>query len=89
MLPLAGRRLVLGCCDAAPTRALPLPFLPLNGLEGWQGAADTCEPRRDFLRLRGSCNSLQWSGGLLARRGLEDPVTFRPWLTVPEDLAGL
>lgn len=88
MLVLDGRVLVLSLYGAAPPLALPLPFLPLHGLEGWQGATDTCAPRRDFLRLWGSCNSLQWSGGLLARLSLADPVTFRTWFTVPADLAG-
>lgn len=87
MLVLVSWFLVLP--DAAPLPALPLLFLPpLLGLGGWQGEADTSVPRRDFLRPRGSSNSPQWSGGLLSRLSLADPVTFRAWLTLPGDLPG-
>lgn len=89
MLVLDGWFLVFICRDAAILRAPPLLFLPpLLGLGGWQGVTDTPAPRRDFLRPRGSSNSQEWSGGLLGRLSLADPVTFRAWLTVPGDLPG-
>lgn len=81
MLMLEGLLLVFCCRDAALLPLLPLLlfFPPVNAFGDWQGATDTCVPRWDFLGPRG------FSGTLLDRLSLVDPVTFPAWLPLPGD----